>query len=102
MIMAETLRIQKEAARLEAIEPVLKVLRPIAEELADGRGGLRDSIASGLKKGEIPSTRGFVFMIEMLAKDKGRQRCLFADYNAEKDRLYDLFDRIVAGEFDYN
>lgn len=91
-------REQEETARLEALAPLLEVLEPIAQRLADGRGGFRDSIAKDLREGKMPEGRGLDIMVEILAKQKGRRRS--DAYEDEEERLYDLFDRISAGEFE--
>lgn len=91
-------REQEATARLEALAPLLEVLEPIAHRLADGRGGFRDSVAKDLREGKIPEGRGLDIMVEILAKGKGRRRS--DAYEDEAERLYDLFDRISAGEFE--
>jgi len=67
---AETARLTAERdAKLAAVAAQVSDL---ADRLADGRGGFRDSIASDLRRGVLPTGRGFSCMIMILAKQEGR------------------------------
>ena len=64
---------EERVAREIALEPVKKLLAPLAERLEDGKGGFRDSVAEYLKSGSLPDGRGFDIMVEILAKQAGRK-----------------------------
>lgn len=60
-------------------------LAVLADSLEDGRGGFCDSVADGLRKGDLPSGRGMTIMLEILGKKKGRKNS--KAYKAEVARL---------------
>lgn len=69
-------------------------LKPIAEVLADGRGGFRDSIAADMKRGQLPRGRGEDIVMDICAKMAGRRNS--KAYNAEYDRIAGLLDKAEA------
>lgn len=48
-------------------------LSALADELSDGRGGFCDSVAEGLRNGELPSGKGYWITLDILAKKAGRR-----------------------------
>jgi len=60
--VSEQKRATDEAARLEALKPIIA----LADDLEDGRGGFRDSVASDLRNGILPTPRGIEIVIEIL------------------------------------
>jgi hypothetical protein len=65
--------------------PRITILAPLAERLADGRGGFCDSVAEGLRNGDLPSGRGLEIMVDILAKQAGRSGS--KAYWAEAERI---------------
>ncbi len=64
---------REEQQRLDALQPVLDILIPMADCLQDGQRGFCDSIADTLRKAELPRGRGLDIMLEILAKQYGRR-----------------------------
>jgi hypothetical protein len=54
----------EEAARREALKPVID----LADDLEDGRGGFRDSVARDLRNGFLPTPRAIEIIIEILGE----------------------------------
>lgn len=53
-------------------QPAIDILSSLADRLEDKKGGFCDSIARGLRNGDLPNGRGYGIMIEILAKQAGR------------------------------
>ena len=62
-----------KAAHDAKVAPVIALLEPLADDLEDGRGGFRDSIARDLRRGNIPAGNGRSITTEILAKQAGRR-----------------------------
>jgi len=60
--VAEQRHVAEKTARLEALKPIIA----LADDLEDGRGGFRDSVASDLRNGILPTPRGIEIVIEIL------------------------------------
>lgn len=71
----------------------IKILAPLAQRLADGKGGFRDSIAEDLKRGELPRGRGMDIMMDILAKRGGRQQS--KGYIAEWDQVNEIIHESI-------
>ena len=63
----------KRAAELAARQPVIELLAPIADDLEDGRGGFRDSVARDLRDGHLPTANACEIVVDILAKQAGRR-----------------------------
>lgn len=83
---------RKEALRqgFEAKKPLIEKLAPYARLIADEKEGFRDSIASDLRRGDIPRGKGLAITIDILAKMRGRRGS--KKYEAEYARLTEFFD----------
>ena len=92
--LAEKRREEERAAELLAKAPTIAALAPYVDLLADGNGGFRDSVADDLRRGELPSGRGFLIMLDILAKNKGRANS--KAYVTERDRLEEFFNGLAA------
>lgn len=68
------------------------ILGELAELLDDRRGGFRESVAEGLRKGNLPSGRGLSIMLEILGKLKGRKNS--KAYNAEVARIESIIAEV--------
>ena len=60
--VTEQKHVAEKTARLEALKPIIA----LADDLEDGRGGFRDSVASDLRNGILPTPRGIEIVIEIL------------------------------------
>ena len=52
---------------------LVAILAPLAEQMRDGGGGFRDSVADEMARGSLPSGRGRSITIDILAKAAGRR-----------------------------
>ncbi len=64
---------EKKQAELQRRSPAISYLEPLADRLEDGKGGFCDSVASGLRNGEIAGGYGRNLICEIIAKKKGRK-----------------------------
>lgn len=88
-------RDQEQILREARQARVTELCQEIAERLADGQGGFRDSVARDFSRGEPPSsTRARNIVVDILAKEKGRRNS--QGYAKESEALWDLLDRIDA------
>ena len=87
-VRANKLATEKKA-RDKKLRPIIKMLAPLAETLADGGNGFRDSIAADMLKGIPPHGRAVGITLDILAKMEGRSNS--KAYQAEYDRL----DKII-------
>lgn len=85
--LSEKLREEARAAEDQRLKPIIEALSPYANQLEDGNGGFRDSVARDLRNGHIPSGRGFFIMLDILAKQAGR-----SSSRAYQNRYNDLID----------
>lgn len=84
-------RLEADQKHADIMAPVVALLSPLADRLADGKGGFCDSVSADLKKGIIPKGRGESIMLDVLAKQAGRVNS--AAYKAELDALCDILDQ---------
>lgn len=89
--LAEELYEARMAAKRDRLVKRAVLLAPLAEGLEDGKGGFRDSVADGLRKGELPKGRGLDIMVDILAKNAGRRNS--KAYEAEVTRIDDIICR---------
>jgi len=54
----------EQAAHLEVMKPIID----LADDLEDGKGGFRDSVARDLRRGTLPSPRGVEIVIDILGQ----------------------------------
>lgn len=78
-----------EQAKAAAARNAAKAeLVPLADRLADGGGGFRDSMAETLRNGVVLSGRALQITADILAKQCGRSNS--KKYNAELDRVWPI------------
>ena len=70
--LAEKTRAEAEAADRARKAPIAEMLEPVADLIADGKGGFCDSIANTLRSGDVPYGRGFHLTCDIIAKKYGR------------------------------
>jgi len=80
-----------EAARKA---PIIELLEPLADIIADGRGGFCDSISHDLKLGHIPVGGGFNLTAEIIGKKKGRKGS--DKFKIEFNRVIDILNQAKA------
>ncbi len=83
-----------EVARKEKRARVAVKVSGLADQLADGRNGFCDSVARGLREGDLPTGRGLSIVIDILAKKHGRRGS--KAYNAAWDTVAAQFDDAAA------
>lgn len=90
----------KEAKRREALAveraPIIAALTPLADAIADGRGGFCDSIASDMREGSAPRGRGSYLVADILAKQKGRRNS--KAYDAEFERVEAILEGVARND----
>jgi hypothetical protein len=90
----------EKAARAEAErilkEPMVELLKPLADEIEDGKGRFNDGIARSMRSGELPRGRGWDLVCEILAKYEGRGNS--KAYAAEYARVEAILDRAREAE----
>jgi hypothetical protein len=85
-----TQREEKKSKEEDQKQKIIQTTTEIANQLEDGKGGFRDSIARDLRKGVIPAGRGFNIMVDILSKIHGRRNS--KAYSDRYQELFDLFD----------
>lgn len=91
MTQAHNRKIEEfQSAKKKASE----ILSPLADKLADGRGGFSDNIANGMREGFPPSGRALSITLEILAKSAGRRGS--KAYEAEYEKLAEIFEEASA------
>ena len=75
----------EQAAELEVRQPVIELVTAIADDLEDGRGGWRDSVARDLRDGHLPTPNACDIVVDILAKQAGRRNT--DAHKAEADRV---------------
>lgn len=86
---------KNEEKRMEAIrikETRIRLLSDLVERMRDGKGGFRDSVAAGMRDGDIPFGRGRDIACDILAKQCGRQNS--KEYELEYDRVENIFCQV--------
>lgn len=83
-------RVHAAQTREQALAQARAILAPLAERMADGQGGFRDSIAREMLQGVIPRGRGLTITLDILAKQMGRGNS--KAYWDEYEKLQDLLD----------
>tara|TARA_R110000744_G_scaffold272650_2_gene385551 strand:- start:9 stop:563 length:555 start_codon:yes stop_codon:yes gene_type:complete len=58
-------RIDEHAALIKKLKPVID----LADDLQDGRGGFRDTVAGDLRRGNLPSPKGIAIVCKILGAD---------------------------------
>jgi hypothetical protein len=86
---------EAEAGRILK-EPIVELLKPLADEIEDGKGRFCDSIARSMRSGELPRGRGWDLVCEILAKYEGRSNS--KAYAAEYARVEAVLDRAREAE----
>lgn len=79
-------------AHAAAMAPRIEKLAPLADALADGKRGFRDSVAQDLKNGNVPSGRGRDIMLDILSKQAGRSGS--AAYDQRWNEIQAILDKI--------
>lgn len=82
----------RRAAEREKLKPIIAALEPYARQLEDGKGGFCDSVARGLRNGQIPYRSGRDIMLDILAKQAGRMNS--KAFEARRAELAAEFERI--------
>ena len=85
----ELLEAQKQARRIL----IADTLKLFADRLADGKNGFRDSISSGMLRGEVPCGRALSITLDILAKQAGGRNS--KAYGIEFDRIASIFEATV-------
>jgi hypothetical protein len=80
-----------EAARKA---PIAELLKPLADLIADGKGGFCDSISRDLEDGDVPFGGGFNLTAEIIAKKKGRKNS--EAFKVEFDRVIKILNQAKA------
>ena len=70
------------------------MLAPVADLIADGKGGFCDSIANTLRSGETPYGKGWNLTCDIIAKKAGRRGS--KAYDAEYERIETILDKAAA------
>jgi len=84
----------ENAAKAEAErilkEPIVELLKPLADEIEDGKGRFNDGIARSMRSGDIPKGRGWDLVCEIVAKGYGRKNSkAYADEYARVEAVLD-------------
>jgi hypothetical protein len=77
--------------REKKLAKVAAILAPLADLLADGRNGFRDSVANDMRQGCVPKGGGRSIMLDILGKLQGRANS--KAYDAEFDRVSKILDK---------
>jgi hypothetical protein len=80
----------RDAAEAIRIEPVVSIIREIANQLADGKHGFCDSISQQMLKGELPKGNAKSIVLDILAKSAGRTNS--KKYNAKYDEVLQILN----------
>ena len=75
---------------------LIELLAPLAEQMRDGGGGCRDSVADEMARGSLPSGRGRSIAIDILAKAAGRRNS--KAYEDARDAVTTIFEQAEALE----
>lgn len=86
--LQEQQRLEAARLHLERLKPVIALLSPLADEIADGADGFCDSIAASLRRGELPRGRGYSLTVDILASRKGRRNS--NAYKTEDSRVSEI------------
>lgn len=92
--LSEKKREEAKAAAAEARKPIAALLSPLADALADGRGGFCDSIARQMREGFVPKGGAFDITLDILSKLAGRANS--KAYAAERERVYAILQEAEA------
>ena len=84
---------EREAERAR-IQPIIEMLSPVADLIADGKGGFCDSIAATLRSGQTPYGKGHHLTCDIIAKQVGRRGS--KDYDAEYERIETILEQAAA------
>lgn len=73
--LAERAQARQEAADAQSAKEraIAAILKPLAANLRDGKGGFCDSVAADMESGHIPSGRALEITIDILGKRFGRR-----------------------------
>lgn len=77
-------------------QPFAEKLLPLADALADGKGGFCDSMAADMRQGKTPKGRGIFLVCDILAKRQGRRNS--KAYETEYDRVENIIYEISEKE----
>ncbi len=93
--LQDRLHEEDRAWALIMARPLIEKLAPLADRLADGKGGFRDSVAQGLREGNVPaSERALEIIADILGKQEGRGGS--KAYWTEYARVHNFIDDILS------